>query len=34
VPFGGVFTITGNKIARWCDYFDDATLVPLMAALR
>jgi limonene-1,2-epoxide hydrolase len=34
LPVLGVFTITDNKIVRWCDYFDAGTVKPLIEAMQ
>ena len=34
LPVLGVFTITGGKISKWCDYFDSRTIVPLVEAMK
>ncbi|MBI3302872.1 MAG: nuclear transport factor 2 family protein [Deltaproteobacteria bacterium] len=34
LPVVGVFTIKGDKIVRWCDYFDSVTLAPLLEPLK
>jgi len=33
LPVLGVFTITDGKIAKWCDYFNAATVTPLTDVL-
>lgn len=33
LPVLGVFTVSDGKIAKWCDYFDAATVTPLTDAL-
>ena len=33
LPVLGVFTIADGKIAKWCDYFEAATVTPLTDAL-
>lgn len=34
LPVLGVFTLTDGKITKWCDYFDSATIAPLMEAIQ
>jgi|SRR5713101_7460292 len=34
IPIVGVFTIKGDKITRWCDYFDEGAVKPLVEALK
>ena len=34
LPVLGVFTITDEKITKWCDYFDSGTIAPLMEAVK
>ena len=34
LPVLGVFTITDGKITKWFDYFDSATISPLMEAIQ
>ena len=33
LPVAGVFTIENGLIARWCDYWDTATLQPIVDAM-
>lgn len=33
LPIVGVFTFKGDKIVRWCDYFDAGSVKPLIDAL-
>jgi limonene-1,2-epoxide hydrolase len=34
VPVVGVFTLSGDKISAWRDYFDPTPLEPLVEALQ
>lgn len=34
LPIVGVFTVKGDKITRWCDYFDGGTAMPFLEALK
>ncbi|MGH7961005.1 MAG: limonene-1,2-epoxide hydrolase family protein [Candidatus Binatia bacterium] len=34
LPIVGIFTVKGDKIVRWCDYFDGGTAMPFLEALK